>query len=143
MVAVLPHVSPSCFRSTAVLIVLGAVLIVVPLAHRARAADAGGEAPLLQSPGYASPPDLDVWRQQEHRDGLKPYPPVAPGEPNPAGGLFQFGGGGQTSFATPDLGMPFSEWNAKMTAQRPEVDRAARAALEARFRLDCATDPSA
>ena len=84
-----------------------------------------------------------MWRQDEQRDGLKPYPPAPPGAPNPAGGLPQFGGGGRTSFASPDLGIPFSEWHAKMKAQRPEVDRAARAVLDARFRLDCATDSSA
>ena len=102
-----------------------------------------GNGALHQSPGYANPPDLDVWRQQEQRDGLKPYPAAPPGVPNPPGGLFQFGGSGRSSFASPDLEIPFSEWNAKMTQQRPDVDRAARAALEARFRLDCTTDASA
>jgi cytochrome c peroxidase len=122
---------------------IAGLLAVVLLATGAAAADAAAGEPLRQSPGYGSPPDLDVWRQQEQRNGLKPYPPASPGMPNPAGGLFQFGGGDRTSFSGPDLGMPFAEWMAQMTQQRAAVDRAARAALEARFRLDCATDPSA
>jgi hypothetical protein len=122
---------------------IAGLLAVVLFATGAAAADAAAGEPLRQSPGYGSPPDLDVWRQQEQRDGLRPYPPVSPGMPNPAGGLFQFGGGGRKSFSGPDLGMPFAEWMAQMTQQRTAVDRGARAALEARFRLDCLTDPSA
>src|SRR4029077_2763478 len=46
-------------------------------------------------------------------------------------------------FGSPDLGMPFAEWKARMEKQRPVVDRAARAALEARLVLDCKTDGKA
>jgi len=113
------------------------------LARLALAADAPSSGFLEQSRGVDNPADIDTWRQGEQRGGLAPYPPAPPGVPNPPGGLFQFGGGGRTSFGSPDLGMPFNEWRAKMEQQRPAVDRAARAALEARFRLDCATDPSA
>jgi cytochrome c peroxidase len=116
---------------------------VLGLPSGAQAAEPAAEGFLKQSPGYNHPTDIDEWRKQQSLDGLKPYPPAPPGAPNPAGGLFQFGGHGFSSFAPPDLGMPFVEWKAKMEKQRPEVDRAARATLEARFRLDCATDPSA
>ena len=97
---------------------------------------------LKQSPGKNNPVDIDQWRRGEDRHGLKPYPPAPPGTPNPPGGLFQFGGSGATSFGSPDLGMPFSEWRSKMQKQRPAVDRAARAVLESRFALDCKSDPS-
>jgi cytochrome c peroxidase len=116
---------------------------VLGLASGVQAAEAVGDGFLKQSPGYNHPSDIDEWRKGEPLDGLQPYPPAPPGAPNPPGGLFQFGGHGFSSFAGPDLGMPFAEWKAKMEEQRPEVDRAARATLEARFRLDCATDPSA
>lgn len=98
---------------------------------------------LLQSPGYNHPADIDRWRQGEQRGDLKPYPPAPPGAPNPADGLFQFGGGSATSFGGPTLGMSFADWYAKMTAQKPAVDRAAQDVLQARFQLDCKTDPHA
>src|SRR5579859_594527 len=97
------------------------------------------EGYLRQSPGANDPKDLDQWRKGEERGGLKPYPPAAPGATNPPGGLWQYGGSGATSFSGPDLGMPFEEWKARMEKQRPEVDRAARKALEARFDLSCKT----
>jgi cytochrome c peroxidase len=122
-------------------IAVGALLSA--MACRVHAAGPAGDGSLLQSPGHGTPPDIDLWRQQEQRNGLKPYPPAPPGMPNPAGGLLQFGGSGRTSFGSVDLGMPFAEWQAKMTEQRAEVDRAARAALDARFSLDCAADPRA
>jgi len=98
---------------------------------------------LLQSRGKNHPADIDEWRKGEQRGGLKPYPPAPPGTPNPPDALFHYGGSGATSFGGPDLGMPFAQWMAKMRAQRPAVDQAARAALESRFALDCKTDPSA
>ncbi len=98
---------------------------------------------LGQSRGYGHPRDIDQWRKDEARGGLKPYPSAPPGTPNPSGGLPQFGGSGATSFAGPDLGMPFAEWKARMERQRLAVDAAARALLESRFRLDCRTDPAA
>ena len=98
---------------------------------------------LRQSPGAAQPADIDEWRKGEQRGDLKPYPPAPPGTPNPAGGLPQFGGSGATSFGSPDLGMPFAEWKARMEKQRPAVDRAAREALDERFVLDCKTDATA
>src|SRR5437867_151269 len=80
---------------------------------------------LRQSPGVGHPDDIDRWRAGERRGELKAYPPAPPGTPNPAGGLPQFGGSARTSFGSPDLGMPFAEWKAKMERQRPAVDRAA------------------
>jgi len=117
-----------------------AVLSVV-VARIAGAADGDGDGFLLQSPGYGHPADIDVWRQQEQHDGLKPYPSAPPGAPNPGGGLFQFGGSARSSFGGPDLGVPFADWKAAMQRQQPMVDAAARAELESRFRLDCASDP--
>jgi cytochrome c peroxidase len=96
---------------------------------------------LKQSPGANHPKDIDEWRAHEDRSGLKPYPKAPPGTPNPADGLRHYGGGGATSFGGPDLGMPFATFLAKMQEQRPGVDAAARAALEARFDLTCRTDP--
>jgi len=99
--------------------------------------------PLLQSPGANQPQDIDEWRKGEQRGELKPYPPAPPGAANPPGGLFQFGGGSDTSFGSPTLGMPFEEWKTKMQKQRPAVDRAAQETLAARFVLDCKSDPKA
>jgi cytochrome c peroxidase len=120
-----------------------ATLLVAVCAGAALAAEPSGDGFLRQSRGYAHPADIDAWRQQEQRSGLKPYPLAPPGAPNPAGALFQFGGGGRTSFGGPDLGMTFAEWLAAMEQQRAEVDRVARASLDARWRLDCVTDPTA
>jgi len=117
----------------------GLLLLTIGLA----AATRGDDRVLLQSRGAAHPADIDVWRQQENRGGLPPYPPAAPGTPNPPGGLFQFGGSGTTSFASPELGMPFAAWRTSMERQRPAVDHVARQRLEARFRLECRTDPTA
>ena len=137
MVATQRLAIPLCLRF------VGCALASALLARVALAADPTPDAFLRQSRGAGHPEDIDVWRQGEQREGLKPYPPAPPGAPNPAGGLFQFGGGGRTSFAGPDLGMPFTEWQAKMQAQRAAVDAAARALLDARFTLDCKTDPHA
>ena len=103
---------------------------------------AAGQA-LLQSPGYGQPDDIDRWRKGEQRGDLEPYPPAPPGTPNPEKPLYRYGGSGATSFGPPTLGMPFAEWRARGTAQRAAVDRAARAVLERRFRLDCRTHPEA
>jgi hypothetical protein len=121
--------------------VVSLLLIAVVASSGALAQDASREQ-LLQSPGYNHPRDIDEWRSAEKPKGVRAYPPAPPGAPNPAGGLLQFGGRGATSFSGPDLGMPFAKWRAMMEKQRPEVDRAAHAALEARFRLDCRTDPA-
>jgi len=96
---------------------------------------------LKQSRGVGHPKDIDEWRREERRNGLKPYPAAPAGQPNPADGLWHYGGSGSTSFSGPDLGMPFREFVASMRKQRPAVDRAARAALEARFDLTCRADP--
>src|SRR4051794_31994905 len=92
---------------------------------------------LKQSRGVGHQKDIDEWRKGEQRGGLKPYPAGAPGAPNPPGGLPQFGGSGWTSFAGPDLPVPFAQFRAAMQKQRPAIDKAARAVLEARFNLDC------
>jgi len=98
---------------------------------------------LQQSRGVNSPKDIDEWRKDEKRNGLKPYPAAAPGDPNPTGGLYLFGGGGISSFSGPDLGMPFAVFRARMEKQRPVVDRAAHELLESRFELACVTDRQA
>jgi cytochrome c peroxidase len=95
---------------------------------------------LRQSRGVNDPNDLDEWRKHEERSGLKPYPPAAPGAPNPAGGLSQFGGSGRTSFSGPDLPSTFAEFRESMKRQRQAVDLAARKVLESRYRLDCVSD---
>src|SRR5262245_28140110 len=117
---------------------LAVFMVVAPIGGRAL----GDDAPLRQSPGVGQPKDMDEWRKGEVRDGRKPYPPAPPGTPNPTGGLSQFGGSAATSFGSPDLGMPFAEWKAKMEKQRPAVDAVARKVLEERFRLDCQVDTS-
>ena len=122
---------------------LRAVVCAAIVAAVARAGDSDGDGFLLQSPGVGHPADIDAWRQQEQRDGLKPYPAAPPGVPNPPGGLFQFGGSGRSSFGSPDLGSTFADWQASMRRQQQMIDAAAQAVLAARFRLDCATDPSA
>lgn len=92
---------------------------------------------LRQSRGFKHPDDLDRWRAGEERGGLKPYPPAAPGTPNPPGGLWQFGGSGGSSYGSVELSEPFAEFMARMKRQRGKVDAAARKALEARFDLTC------
>jgi cytochrome c peroxidase len=114
-----------------------AVLVLVGVPALAQADDLF----LKQSPGVGQPRDLDEWRKKEGRGGLKPYPNAPPGQQNPADGLWHYGGSGATSFAGPDLPMPFAEFKAKMEKQRPAVDKQARAALESRFDLTCKSDP--
>jgi hypothetical protein len=122
------------------IVMLGCSVVLAAAAH---GRDAGGDGFLQQSQGSGHPADVDAWRKGEDRSGLKPYPAAPPGVPNPPGGLSQFGGSGKSSFAGPDLGMPFVEWRTKMEEQRPSVDRAARAVLDTRYRLDCVTDQQA
>src|SRR5215831_5951266 len=98
---------------------------------------------LQQSPGANTPKDIDEWRKGESRGGLAPYPAAPPGTPNPPSGLYQFGGGGITSFGSPDLGKPFAVFKEVMVKQRPAVDKAARDRLESQFRLDCKLDTKA
>ncbi len=123
-------------------LVLG-ILMLALAAPAVHGEDAKHDGHLLQSPGANYPNDIDVWRKGEQRGDLKAYPAAPPGTANPPGGLPQFGGSGTTSFGGPDIGMPFAEWKARMEAQRPAVDKAARAVLESRFRLDCVGDKSA
>ena len=101
----------------------------------------GDNGYLLQSPGANSPADIDQWRKGEDRGGLKPYPDKCPpGTPNPADPLWMYGGSSVSSFSLPDMNMPFSEWIAKQTKQRPEVDRRAHEILEKRYDLACHTE---
>jgi hypothetical protein len=118
-------------------------LAVVALSAAAHGQPQPEKSYLGQSPGANSPKDIDVWRASERLENLKPYPRVKPGDLNPKGGVSQFGGTGASSFASPDLGMPFTEWRQRMTAQRPVVDAAAQAVLRARYDLTCKPDPSA
>ncbi len=92
---------------------------------------------LRQSPGVAHPADLDSWRRKETRGGLKPYPKAPPGIANPKDGLHRYGGSGDTSFGSPELGMSFAKWKTKMIGQRKAVDAAARESLDRRFDLTC------
>ena len=119
-------------------------LLIAALACGGWVARARAESGFLeQSRGAGQPNDIDAWRKEESRGDLKPYPPAPPGAPNPAAPLSQFGGSGATSFGSPDLGMPFAEFKARMERQRPHVDKAARAVLESRYRLECKTDERA
>ena len=70
------------------------VRMLVPLAlatSAVSAARAGEQAPLLQSPGYANPDDIDRWREGERRGDLEPYPAAPPGTPNPPQPLYEDG----------------------------------------------------
>ena len=113
------------------------VLLVLALAQ------APPDTYLRQSPGAGNPKDADEWRAGEKIRDLKSYPRVSPGDPNPDGGMKQFGGSGATSFGRPDLGMPFRQWRDRMSAQRPAVDAAAQRTLRSRYDLNCAADPGA
>ena len=106
-------------------------------------AQAPADTQLGQSRGANAPKDIDAWRAGERVPGLQPYPAVQPGDPNPAGGMRQFGGSGDNSFGSPKLTVPFREWERRMTAQRPTVDAAAQKALRARYNLNCVADPEA
>jgi cytochrome c peroxidase len=94
---------------------------------------------LMQSRGYNHPDDLDRWKTGDQLGGLKPYPSDAPGTPNPAGGLAQFGGRGKTSYGSMALPLPFGQWIAQQKSQRPRIDEQARKSLEERFDLTCRT----
>ena len=96
---------------------------------------------LQQSSGANNPADLDKWRAAEKAGGLKPYPPCKPGAMNPDDPLYLYGGGSPTSFGSPDLPVPFSEWLRAQTAQRPKVDKRAHEILEKRYDLQCRTKP--
>src|SRR5258705_3676394 len=88
---------------------------------------------LKQSRGANNPKSIDEWRKGEKRGGLKAYPPAPPGTPNPAGGLWQFGGGSASSYGGPDLGMPFSEGKAKMEKHPAPGAKAAAARVQSRL----------
>jgi len=112
-------------------------VITVLQPHAGRCEDPPGY--LLQSPGAAEPADLDAWRAGDRHEGLAPYPPHPPGTPNPKEPLFRFGGRAGTTFGSPNLGMPFADWQKRMQAQRAAVDAAARRTLADRFDLACKT----
>src|SRR5689334_22306527 len=117
-------------------------LLLVPLcACLFLAARGPGGNYLRQNRGVNDPNDLDAWRRQEKLDGLRAYPDADPGAPNPTESLSRYGGSGATSFARPDLKVPFAQFRDSMARQRPAVDAAAHKVLESRYRLDCTTDP--
>jgi cytochrome c peroxidase len=128
-----------CARAARLLPTLLLVTLGAPLAAPGDAAAQAKQEYLQQSPGVNEPEDLDVWLDAEDVAPLEPYPPAPPGTPNPPKPLYRYGGHQGTSYATPDLGMPFARWLAAMKAQRPSVDAAARQALETRFSLECRT----
>ena len=128
-------------RTEAVLGVGCVALIAAWFFSRSSAGSTPRDTFLRQSPGHAHPEDIDRWRAGEDRGGLKPYPDAPPGSPNPAGGLWQFGGSGKSSYGSAELPVPFAKWMAAMKAQRPRVDAAARKSLESRFDLACRSKP--
>lgn len=112
-----------------------AVLLSVTAAARAQSGY------LQQSPGANAPADLDAFRKAETLPGgLKPYPKCVPGQPNPPEPLWRFGGSSPSSFTSESLGMPFAEWMAKMKAQRPSVDEAAKQRLGSHYDLSCRSE---
>jgi cytochrome c peroxidase len=121
---------------------LSLICVVFLIAHApgGRAADQDDNF-LKQSPGANNPKDINEWRKGERLDGLKPYPVVTPGTPNPPGGMMQFGGSVDSSFSGPDLNVPFAIFRDLMTTQKPMVDQAAREVLESRYRLNCVNLP--
>jgi cytochrome c peroxidase len=120
---------------------LSLALLAIAIGGVARA-DPAGELFLKQSKGKNAPVDLDEWRKHEERAGLRPYPAVPVGTPNPPGGVCQYGGSAASSFCSVDLNEPFASFRARMTRQRPTIDRAAHDLLASRYELACKTDPS-
>ena len=112
---------------------LGVGLIVVALAGAAPA----GDTFLGQSPGYGHPADLDEWRRGRARRPQAVSPPRPRARPIRRAACRSFGGGGTSSFGSAELGHAVRRVEGAMEQQRPDVDAAARAALEARFALDC------
>jgi len=126
------------------IVVSAATWVTVAIAAMTIVAVSGAAQSYLQQSQPANDPkDINTWRQGETRNGLKPYPPAPPGTPNPPGGLWQYGGGSDSSFAPPTLGEPFAKFREKMAAQRAKIDAQAQAVLNARYDLRCNTDSSA
>jgi cytochrome c peroxidase len=111
--------------------------IAAAIAH----ADSAGDLFLKQSRGANSPADLDEWRKKEERGGLRPYPQVPVGTPNPTEGVYRYGGSASSSFAGVDLHEPFASFKARMARQRPAIDRAAHDVLASRYELACKSEP--
>ena len=101
--------------------------------------------PLLQSPGYKQPA-----RHRRVADGGEARRPASrirrrrPGTPNPAGGLFQFGGSGATLVRQPRPRHAVRRSGRRRwrSSARRSTARRARRSRRA-FALDCTTDPNA
>jgi cytochrome c peroxidase len=137
--------NPARDRSVALGLILA---IVVPIgvpgfAGRAAAQEHGARLHLLQSPPAKSDrPESDQGLGRHHASRLKPYPLLKPGEPTPLD-LWRHGGGGGSSFGSPDLGMPFADWLALHREQKPRVMATVRELMKSRYEFGGEAIPGA
>jgi cytochrome c peroxidase len=76
---------------------------------------------LRQSPAVvAKAPANDFGLGDHHVSKLKPYPPGDKGVRTPLD-LWRYAGRGESSWTSPDLGMPFSQWRDMHRVQKPKL----------------------
>ncbi len=91
---------------------------------------------LRQSPPAvaSSPTSTDFGLGDHHVSKLEPYPPGGKGARTPFD-LWRYAGRGSSSWETPRLPMPFTEWLALHEAQKPKLMADVKAYMGGRFRF--------
>lgn len=96
-------------------------------------AAAAGSRHLLQSPpAVSNRPESDYGLGDNYHSKLPAYPPGGPGVPTPLD-LFRYAGRGESSWGSPDLGMPFQEWLQNMREQKPKLMLEVKEYIASRF----------
>jgi hypothetical protein len=106
-------------------------------------AESTGEGYLKQSPGASARPEAhDFGLGDHHVSKLLPYPPGDKGDRTPFD-LWRYAGRGRSSFGSPILSMPFSEWVEKHRIQKPKLMEECRAYMKSRYAFGSKAIPGA
>ena len=103
-----------------------------------------GETYLKQSPGAwtAQPEARDFGLGDHHISKLIPYPKADKGDRTPFD-LWRYAGRGRSSFGSPILSVPFSEWVERHRIQKPKLMEECRAYMKTRFDFHSKAIPGA
>lgn len=93
-----------------------------------------GNLHMLQSPGakIANYVEPDYGLGSSHIDSLKVYPDLKDGERQPFE-IWEYAGRGKSSFGSPDLSMPWDEWVAFLSKQKPELMKDVDSYMSSRY----------
>ena len=98
---------------------------------------------MLQSPGatVTNYKESDYGLGSSHVDSLKVYPDLIDGERQPFE-IWEYAGRGKSSFGSPELPMPWDEWVAFLSKQKPTLMKDVKVYMSSRYDFNGKTIPN-